>query len=205
MTVWPRLYAIADASFGDPVRLAEALFEGGARLIQVRNKVGSSRDLFLQVEAILRIAPPDARVIVNDRADVALVAGASGVHLGQNDLPCRAARGILGSSHIIGVSTHNLEQALQAENEPADYIAVGPVFPTRSKANPDPVLGLEALRRICARVRKPVVAIGGITLESAKAVFDCGATSVAIISDLLKSSDIANRTRDWLRYNQAGN
>ena len=205
MTVWPRLYAIADASFGDPVRLAEALFEGGARLIQVRNKDGSSRDLFLQVEAILRIAPPDARVIVNDRADVALVARASGVHLGQNDLPCRAARGILGPSHIIGVSTHNLEQALQAENEPADYIAVGPVFPTRSKANPDPVLGLEALRRICARVRKPVVAIGGITLESAKAVFDCGATSAAIISDLLKSSDIANRTRDWLRYNQAGN
>jgi len=203
MMVWPRLYAIADASFGDPIRLAEALFEGGARLIQVRNKSGSSSEVFLQVEEILRIAPPDARVIVNDRADAALVAKAHGVHIGQNDLPCRAARDILGPSPIIGVSTHSLEQALQAENEPADYIAVGPVFPTRSKANPEPVLGLEALRTICARVRKPVVAIGGITLENAREVFGCGVASVAIISDLLKSADIADRMRDWLRYNQA--
>jgi thiamine-phosphate pyrophosphorylase len=199
MTPLPRLYGIADASFGDPVRLASALFDGGVRLIQVRNKNGSSREFLHQVEAILRSAPAGARVIVNDRADIARIAGASGVHLGQHDLPCTAARAILGAEATIGISTHSLDQAVRAAAQPADYIAVGPIFATTTKVNPDPVLGLEKLKEICTRVGKPVVAIGGITLENAADVFNCGVASVAVISDLLRAADVTARAQAWLR------
>src|SRR5262249_36653961 len=160
----PRLYAIADASFGDPLAQAGKLFDGGVRLVQVRHKKGSSRELLNQVERILAIAPPGARILVNDRVDVALLAGAQGVHLGQTDLAPACARRILGPDRVIGLSTHNLEQALEADKSPVDYIAVGPVFWTSSKENPDPVLGLEKLADVCRSVRKPVVAIGGITI-----------------------------------------
>lgn len=197
MNSLPRLYAIADASFGDPVRLAQALFAGGARLIQVRNKAAGARELLDQVERILASAPRDARVIVNDRVDVARIAEAGGVHLGQNDLPAAAAREILGWNRIVGFSTHNLNQALDADNMPIDYLAVGPIFPTSTKSNPDPVVGLESLRIICQAVRKPVVAIGGITLNDAGRVMAAGAHSVAIISDLLNAPDIAARVREW--------
>ncbi len=108
MSPLPRLYAIADASFGDPVQLAEALFDGGARLVQVRNKLASSLELLDQVERILKRAPSDARVIVNDRADVARIAGAAGVHLGQDDLSPADARRVLGAGRILGYSTHNM-------------------------------------------------------------------------------------------------
>src|SRR5215469_6411270 len=161
-----RLYAIADASFGDCVRLAEALFAGGARFVQVRNKKAGSREFLDQVERILSFAPSDGRVIVNDRVDVALLSGAAGVHLGQTDLPPAAARLLLGPGRIIGFSTHNLEQAMEADSLPVDYIAVGPVFATSTKENPDPIVGVEALAQICGAVRKPVVAVGGITLAS---------------------------------------
>src|SRR5437016_3093033 len=134
----PRLYAIADASFGDPIRLAEKLFNAGVRLLQVRNKTGSARELLEQVERILSFKPDDAAVIVNDRSDVALMAGAAGVHLGQTDLPPADARRILGADRIIGFSAHNLQQALAADPLPVDYIAVGPIFATTTKANPDP-------------------------------------------------------------------
>src|SRR5262249_12232147 len=149
MTPLPRLYAIADASFGDPIRIAECLLQGGVRLIQVRNKKGSSRELLQQVERILSFAPSESRIIVNNRVDVALIAGAGGVHLGQTDLPAIHARRILGSDRIVGFSTHNVEQALHADGLPVDYIAVGPIFPTATKENPDPVVGLETLTRIC--------------------------------------------------------
>src|SRR2546429_2121388 len=112
MNPFPRLYAIADAAFGDPVQLAESLFSGGARLIQIRNKKASTRVLLEQVEKVLALAPRDARVVVNDRVDVALISGAAGVHLGQTDLPAVAARQILGPERIVGFSTHNMEQAL---------------------------------------------------------------------------------------------
>src|ERR1051326_5589998 len=141
----PRLYAIADSSFGDPVRLADALFAGGARLIQVRNKKAGARELLQQVERILRLAPADAQVIINDRVDVALVAGAAGVHVGQTDLPPVEARRVLGAERVVGFSTHNLAQAVGAGKLPVDYVAVGPVFPTTTKENPDPVIGLEGL------------------------------------------------------------
>ena len=194
-----RLYAIADASFGDCVRLAEALFAGGARLVQVRNKKAGAREFLSQVERILSFAPSDGRVIVNDRVDVALLAGAAGVHLGQTDLPPAAARQILGSGRIIGFSTHNLEQAVEADSLPVDYLAVGPVFATSTKDNPDPVVGIEKLAIICRAVKKPVVAIGGITLDNAKAALSAGAASVAVIRDLLAHEDVAQRTRMFER------
>jgi len=194
-----RLYAIADASFGDCVRLAEALFAGGARIVQVRNKKADAREFLSQVERILSFAPSDGRVIVNDRVDVALLAGAAGVHLGQTDLPPAAARQILGSGRIIGFSTHNLEQAVEADSLPVDYLAVGPVFATSTKDNPDPVVGIEKLAIICRAVKKPVVAIGGITLDNAKAALSAGAASVAVIRDLLAHEDVAQRTRMFER------
>jgi thiamine-phosphate pyrophosphorylase len=194
----PRLYAIADAAFGDPVSLAAALFDGGVRLVQLRHKGATPKLLLDQAEAILRIAPPDATVIVNDCADVALLAGAAGVHLGQDDLAPDDARRVVGARAIIGVSTHNLEQALEADRTAADYIAAGPVFPTRSKANPDPALGLEALERICRSVTKPIVAIGGITRDTAPAVFARGAAAVAVIGDLIGAPDIPARVKQWM-------
>ena len=199
MNPLPRLYAIADASFSNPVDLAKALFDGGVRLLQIRNKIGSARDFLEQVEKILALAPPGANVIVNDRVDVARISGAGGVHLGQNDLQVTAARRILGKDSIIGLSTHNLDQALKADKLSVDYIAVGPIFPTSTKLSPDPVVGLEGLAAICKMIDKPVVAIGGIQLENARRVLDAGAHSIAVIRDLLSSVDIQVRAREWIR------
>ena len=198
MTSLRRLYAISDASFGDPVRLAQALFDGGARLVQVRNKKASARSLFNQVESILKRAPADASVIVNDRVDVARITGAAGVHLGQSDIGVVEARRILGPGQIIGFSTHNLEQALAASKLPADYIAVGPIFPTSTKLDAEPVVGLEKLATICKAVQKPVVAIGGIRLENAAEVLAAGPHSIAVVSDLLSAADIRARVREWI-------
>jgi thiamine-phosphate pyrophosphorylase len=194
----PRLYAIADASFGDPVEIAQTLIRGGARLLQVRNKNAGVRVLLDQVERILAFAPSDVRVIVNDRADVALLSGAAGVHVGQTDLNPDHVRKILGSDRIVGFSTHNIDQAGKADQLPVDYIAVGPIFPTSTKANPDPVVGLEGLASISKAVHKPVVAVGGITRENAKDVLNAGAHSVAVIKDLLDCPDMETRTREWM-------
>jgi thiamine-phosphate pyrophosphorylase len=194
----PRLYAIADASFGDPIQIAANLFEGGVRLIQVRNKTAGARELLFQVERILLSAPRDAEIIVNDRVDVALIAKAAGVHLGQTDLHPSEARGILGSNQIVGYSTHNMEQALHAEKLPVDYVAVGPVFATSSKVNPDPVVGVDQLTAICKAIRKPVVAIGGIKLENASEVLNAGAASIAVIRDILDTPDVASRVHNWI-------
>jgi thiamine-phosphate pyrophosphorylase len=194
----PRLYAIADAAFGDPVQLAAELFDAGAKLVQVRNKQASARELLEQVDRILLLAPADADVIVNDRADVALIAGAAGVHLGQTDLLPVHARRVLGFEKVIGFSTHNLEQAREADGFPVDYVAVGPIFTTATKENPDPVVGLEGLTSICRAIQKPVVAIGGIKLTNAREVLKAGATSIAVISDLLASPDVGLRVRAWL-------
>jgi thiamine-phosphate diphosphorylase len=194
----PRLYTFADASFGDPVRLAEALLNAGARIIQVRNKRGSVRELLEQVERILSFAPRGVEIIVNDRVDVALISGAGGVHLGQDDVPPVEARRILGLDRMIGFSTHNLQQAMRAEKLPVDYVAVGPIFLTATKEKPDAVVGLENLSAICEAIRKPVVAIGGIKLENAEDVLKAGATSVAVISDVLSAPDVASRVQSWI-------
>jgi thiamine-phosphate pyrophosphorylase len=200
MIALPRLYAVADQTFGDPVVLAKELFSGGAQLVQIRNKTATSQKLLAEVEEAIRMAGSGVRIVVNDRADVAEIAGAAGVHVGQNDLAPAKAREVLGTSRIVGCSTHNLAQALEADNEPVDYIAVGPVFATTTKMNPDPVVGLDQLREICTKVRKPVVAIGGITLDTARDVIACGAASVAVIGDLLRSGNVAVRTREWVRH-----
>jgi thiamine-phosphate pyrophosphorylase len=199
----PRLYAIADASFGDPVRIAEALFRGGAQLVQVRNKEASSGILLSQVERIMSIAPPGSLVIVNDRVDVARIARAGGVHLGQHDMPVAAARKILGPAVIIGVSTHSAEQAREAVTLPIDYLAIGPIFRTSTKKNPDPVVGIEGLRAVARLTAKPIVAIGGITLETSRDVFIAGAHSIAVIRDLLDAADIAGRVQMWIKQSQS--
>lgn len=198
-----RLYAFADASFGDPVQLAEQLFEGGARFVQVRNKHAGARELLRQVERILALAPEHAEVVVNDRVDVALISGAAGVHLGQTDLAPGQARGILDGKKMVGFSTHNLEQALLADRLPVDYVAVGPIFPTATKQNPDPVIGVENLAMICKAVRKPVVAIGGIRLEDAQKVLNAGAASIAVIRDILGSPNIVSRVQSWMELLEA--
>ena len=198
MNGFPRLYAIADASFGNPERLVQELFNGGARLVQVRNKKASARDLLHDVDRILASAPEDAQVIVNDRVDVALISAAAGVHVGQTDIPPAAARKILGPNRIVGFSTHNFEQAVEADRWPVDYVAVGPIFATTTKENPDPIVGVEGLAAICRAIHKPVVAIGGIKLENAPDVLRAGAASVAIIRDLLDTSDVALRCRQWV-------
>src|SRR5436190_1204285 len=138
MIALPRLYAVADQTFGNPVELAKELFRGGARLVQIRDKTARAQVLLLEVEETLTAAPSGARIIVNDRSDVARIAGAAGVHLGQQDLAPALARKALAPGQIVGYSTHNLSQALKADAEPVDYIAVGPVFSTATKVNPDP-------------------------------------------------------------------
>ena len=194
----PALYAIADASFGDPVDISRRLFNGGARLVQIRNKTASSGELLEQAVRIIDKAPPDARLIVNDRADIAKIVRAAGVHLGQEDLSPSAARRILDDDSIVGVSTHDAFQALDTADEPVDYVAVGPVFESSTKKNHAPVLGLDGLAAICGQVERPVVAIGGIRLEHLEEVLATGASSVAVISDLVGHPAIEERTGKFL-------
>jgi len=137
--------------------------------------------------------------IVNDRCDVALAVGADGVHLGQEDLPLAEARAIVGQNVLIGVSTHNLAQALEAQAGGADYIGFGPIFPTMTKGNPDPVVGLEGLREVRARVRIPIVAIGGITAKNAADVVAAGADGVAVLSAVLAAPDPKSAIAELVR------
>jgi thiamine-phosphate pyrophosphorylase len=129
--------------------------------------------------------PNEITLILNDRADLTIAADVSGVHLGQDDLPPEAARRIIGKQRILGVSTHNLEQLVVAQQTSANYLAVGPVFPTTSKENPDPTIGLGGVQQARANTRKPLVAIGGITLQNCQSVIEAGADSVAVIGELL--------------------
>jgi thiamine-phosphate pyrophosphorylase len=199
----PRLYAILDAAqTGDRslTEVCEILLAAGVRLIQYRDKQASSRQLY---EAGCQIAEQVRRAgglfIVNDRADVARAVGADGVHLGQDDLPVELARRSLEAGKLVGCSTHDLAQVREADQSSADYIAFGPIFPTQSKAKPDAVVGLAGLREARQATRKPLVAIGGITLATAREVTGAGADSVAVIADLLKASDIGARAREFLR------
>lgn len=197
---FPRLYALTDASApGSHVEQVREYADAGVRIIQVRDKLASSRALYETVVAALEITRPrGVRLIVNDRVDVALAAGADGVHVGQDDLPAESAREILGPLAIIGISTHSLAQAAAAAGLPVDYVAIGPVFATTTKANPDPVVGLEGLRAVRSAVTLPLVAIGGITLEKAPDVFAAGADSVAVVSDLRAGASVSERVRAYL-------
>lgn len=206
----PGLYAILDDEVTrregwDLVPLAEALFAEGVRFVQVRAKTLASGELLRQVEGVLRAAEPyDAMVVVNDRPDVARIAGAAGVHVGQDDLPPSAARRIVGDAALVGVSTHTPAQIDAAAGEPVSYIAIGPVFGTHTKATGYAPVGPGMVSRTAAAGR-PVVAIGGITLDRAPAVIAAGAASVAVITDLFTGGDPAARARAWLaRLREAG-
>jgi len=197
----PRVYAITDRrltglSHAEQVR---RLADGGIRLIQLREKEASPRDFYLQAREAVTIARElGVTVLINDRVDIALAVGADGVHLGQDDLPPEKARMLLGPDRLIGFSTHSLEQAREADALPVDYIAIGPVFPTRTKEKPDPVVGIEMVRAVRAWTRKPLVAIGGITLETAPEVIATGADAVAVIADLVGAPDITARARQYV-------
>jgi thiamine-phosphate pyrophosphorylase len=199
--VFPRLYAIIDAGLltTSELVLAETLAGSGVELIQYRNKTAPSRQLF-EISRQLSFALDLGRVrfIVNDRPDIALLAGAGGVHVGQDDLDVEEARAICGQQRWVGVSTHTLEQVVAANRTSADYIAVGPIFPTTTKENPDAVVGTELLRQARRITTKPLVAIGGITLERAAEVYLAGADSLAVIRDLICAASPGDRAREYL-------
>ncbi len=187
----PRLYAIADASFFNSTEelftFCAELVSAGVMLIQYRNKRGNARVQLREMREMKRLFGSTVTLIGNDRADLCLAAGFDGVHVGQEDLSPEAVRKVIGSEKIVGVSTHNPEQLQEADGWPVDYIAVGPVFATTTKENPDPVIGLEGVRLARSLTSKPLVAIGGITRQNCRDVFTAGADSVAIVSDLLNA------------------
>lgn len=185
----PSLYAILDSScFANLDALlgcAEELVTGGVRLLQYRNKSGNARLMLEQARELKRAVGAGARLIMNDRADLCVAAQFGGVHLGQDDLSPEGARRVLGDQLWMGISTHNPEQLKAADGTSADYLAIGPVFATSSKEKPDPVVGLEGVRRARSLTGKPLVAIGGISRLNCRSVVEAGADAVAVISDLL--------------------
>jgi thiamine-phosphate pyrophosphorylase len=199
--VLPQLYVILDAALiSIPEKdCARNLVDAGVRLMQYRNKGGSARQLLeTSRELATFLTPAGVQFIVNDRADVAALAGADGVHVGQEDLGAEQARAVVGTAKWVGVSTHNAEQFRLATATSADYLAVGPIFATGSKENPDPVVGVEFVRQARAMTDKPIVAIGGITLERAVEVLTAGADSVAVISDILRAENPGKRARQYI-------
>jgi thiamine-phosphate pyrophosphorylase len=199
----PKIYPITDTSLSGLSHLEQVkrLIEGGATLVQLRDKTAASGDFYRACVEVLEYARPrDVKIIVNDRVDIATAAGADGVHLGQDDLPPEHARKLLGPDAIIGFSTHSIEQAQAAIALPVDYIAIGPIYSTTTKENPDPVVGIEGLKKIHEVIgRVPLVAIGGIDRKTAPTVLTAGADSVAIISDIISRPDaIADTLRNLL-------
>jgi thiamine-phosphate pyrophosphorylase len=206
----PRFYPILDtdavARRGiDLLHTAEILLSAGVQILQFRHKGFYSRQVFQQMEQVAELCrSASVPFVVNDRADLAALFGAV-LHLGQDDLPPAAARRVTGDKTIIGFSTHNEAQLRAAVNEPVDYLALGPLFGTGSKQNPDPVVGVAELKRLRPLSNKPLVAIGGITLNNAHSVLDAGADSVAVIGDLFDSAkgssevSLLARTKEWLR------
>lgn len=209
---WPRLMAIVDADVAARAgwsmpALADACVAGGARLLQLRAKAMASGELLDVVRAVVQASGPDVRVIVNDRADIARLAGAAGVHVGQEDLAPLDARRIVGPTAIVGLSTHTPEQlavavaAADAPDMALDYAAIGPVFATGTKNTGYAALGLEPVRRAAATIAArglPLAAIGGVTLDNAADVVRAGAAMVAVISDLVAAGDPAQRVREYL-------
>jgi thiamine-phosphate pyrophosphorylase len=186
----PRLYPIVHAAFFSTTEelaaFATELVAGGCTLLQYRNKSGNARVMLEQARELKRRLGENVKLIMNDRADLCLVAEFDGVHVGQEDLSPESVRGIIGPDCWLGVSTHNPEQMHEADRTSADYLAIGPVFSTSSKERPDPVVGLEGVRRARQLTRKPLVAIGGITRANTASVIEAGADAVAVISDLLR-------------------
>ncbi len=198
-------YAMIDPIAGHaPVDLARLLLGAGARVLQLRLKEASSRDFLAVAKAVSRLCREyRAMFIVNDRADIALLAGADGVHLGQDDLPLQAARRLVGPRMALGISTHSVEQAVAAARDGADYIGFGPMYPGGAKQT---TVGqsLENLRAVRATVRIPIVAIGGITQSTVLEVLSAGADAVAIITDVVRAQDIASKVRALLSLADGG-
>jgi len=206
----PKLYAITDRQWSNCTHeeIVRMFLDGGANLIQLRDKEAGGRELLEQVMACLKMTrKAGATLIINDRVDVALTAGADGVHLGQDDLSVDEAREILGEDKIIGVSTHSIAQFRAALETSANYIAVGPIYPTITKENPAPVVGLELVREAKKLTDRPLVAIGGISHARAPEVIAAGADCVAVISalyplpekvDLASKPEITLATRNFL-------
>lgn len=189
----PKLYPITDCQLSNcsHEEIVQMMLAAGARLIQLRDKDAKAKEMLDAARACVKLTrEAGATLIINDRVDVALTCGADGVHLGQEDLSVEEAREILGDDKIIGVSTHNLDQLKAALETSANYIAIGPVFSTTTKENPDPVVGLELVSEARKLVDRPLVAIGGISVERAPAVIAAGADSVAVISALYPFGDI---------------
>jgi thiamine-phosphate pyrophosphorylase len=202
----PRVYPILDSESLDRCGVslttaAASFLEGGAGILQIRHKQHWSRAVYDAARAVARLCrEAGADLIVNDRADFALLLDA-GLHVGQDDLSPRDARKLLGGSAYIGFSSHNASQLAVAGGEPVDYVAFGPIFSTASKTNPDPTVGVDELRRVRALIERPLVAIGGITLNNALDVLRAGADSLAIISGLIPASPTAlslrQRMEEW--------
>jgi thiamine-phosphate pyrophosphorylase len=184
----------------DPVRASAQILEAGARLLQFRHKGFFSREIFDQARQIAGMCrTANALFVINDRADVARLLNAA-VHLGQDDLSPADARRVLGDGSLIGFSTHNESQLRAAADQPVDYVALGPIFGTSTKLNPDLVVGLDELRRLRPLTDRPLVAIGGITRNNARSVIDAGADSVAVIGDLFpEDGNIRGRVEEWLK------
>ena len=202
--VWPALHAIVDVEICEragwaPAAYAAVLLDGGARFLQIRAKHLAS-DPFLRLcdEVVASAHACDAAVIVNDRVDLAAMAGAAGAHVGQDDISVDAARTILGADAIVGCSTHTIAQIDAATRTSATYIAVGPVFGTATKDTGYAAVGVDLIRAAKRATARPVVAIGGVTLENAEAAIAAGATMVAVISDLLVGNNPAARVRAYL-------
>lgn len=199
--MFPPLYPILDADLAGASikKLAVDLANAGVQLIQIRDKKAASGKLLAETSQLLELLRShEVRLVVNDRPDVAAIAEAGGVHVGQDDLPVEEARKLCPPPAWVGISTHNLAQFSDAAATSADYIAVGPVFATSTKENPDPIVGLDLIRTARRLTNKPIVAIGGITLDSAEEVFRAGADSLAVIRDVMMAGDPAGRARQYL-------
>jgi thiamine-phosphate pyrophosphorylase len=199
----PRVYALTDVRLSglSHAEQVELLSRGGASLVQLREKQQPALEFYEQAKAAVAVAlRSGVQLIINDRVDVALAVGATGVHLGQDDIPPDAARKLLGQGAIVGYSTHNIDQARAALKLPIDYLAIGPIFQTATKTDTSPVLGLEGLRAVRKEIgRFPLVAIGGIAHANARAVIEAGADSVAVISAVLSQPDrITEATRSLI-------
>jgi thiamine-phosphate pyrophosphorylase len=202
----PRLYVILDAGLlREPAaEIARKLIGAGVEVLQYRAKKVPAKEMLASSRELAEAARAGgARFFVNDRPDVASLAETDGVHVGQDDLGVEEARGVVGPDAWVGLSTHNIEQFEKALRSSADYIAVGPIFATSSKASPDPVVGLGLIRRARRLTGRPIVAIGGITLERAAEVIEAGADSVAVIRDVLRAENPAERVRQYLRRLEA--
>ena len=182
----------------EPEDMARILADAGVRIAQFRHKGPYTRDALARAENIGRILESaGAAYVINDRADIALMAGGDGVHVGQDDLPPAAVRRLVGTKLTVGFSTHNQQQLRAGDNEPVDYLALGPIFPTASKLNPDPTVGVQELARLRPLTKKPLVAIGGITRANVQEVFEAGADAVAVISDLA-AEDLPSCIAEWM-------